>query len=52
VDTVREDLTGKRVLQWNGIPVLDPGNNLSGTAILPQTETQGTAPAPRRASTP
>lgn len=43
VEMVREDLTGKRVLQWNGIPILDPGMNLTGTAILPQTETQGTA---------
>lgn len=43
VDTVREDMTGKRVLQWNGIPVLDPGQNLAGADILPQTETQGTA---------
>ncbi|MET0521483.1 MAG: major capsid protein [Jiangellaceae bacterium] len=42
-DTVREDATGKRVLTWNGIPILDPGDNLAGTAILPQTETQGTA---------
>jgi hypothetical protein len=43
VETVREDLTGKRVLTWNGIPVLDPGNNLAGTPILPQTETQGSS---------
>jgi hypothetical protein len=43
VDTVREDLTGKRVLQYNGIPILDPGANAAGTTILPQTETQGTA---------
>ena len=43
VDTVREDTTGKRVVQWNGIPVLDPGANLAGANILPQTETQGTA---------
>lgn len=43
VDMVREDITGRRVVTWNGIPVLDPGNNLAGTAILPQTETQGTA---------
>jgi hypothetical protein len=42
-DTVREDLTGKRVMTYNGIPILDPGDNLAGTAILPQTETQGTA---------
>jgi hypothetical protein len=43
VDTVREDITGKRIVTWNGIPVLDPGNNLAGTAILPQTETQGSS---------
>lgn len=42
-ETVREDATGKRVLQWNGIPVLDAGANLAGTAILPQTETQGSS---------
>lgn len=42
-ETVREDLTGKRVLTWNGIPILDPGDNLAGTPILPNTETQGTA---------
>lgn len=42
-ETVREDVTNKRVLTWNGIPILDPGDNLAGTAILPQTETQGTA---------
>jgi hypothetical protein len=46
VDTVREDLTGKRVLQYNGIPVLDPQANAAGTLILPQTETgTGTAGA-------
>jgi hypothetical protein len=43
VEMVREDLTGKRVLQWNGIPVLDPGANAAGTQILPASETQGTA---------
>lgn len=43
VDFFREDTTGKRVLSWNGIPVLDPGQNLAGTDILPQTETQGTS---------
>lgn len=43
VDFVREDLTGKRVITWNGIPVLDPGVNLAGTSILAQNETQGTA---------
>lgn len=43
IEMVREDLTGKRIVQWNGIPLLDPGANLAGTPILPQTETQGTA---------
>jgi len=43
VETVREDATGKRVLTWNGIPVLDPGQNLAGAEILAQNETQGTA---------
>jgi len=42
-ETVREDTTGKRVLTWNGIPVLDPGNNPAGAAILPQNETQGSS---------
>ncbi len=40
-EMVNEDMTGKRVMQWQGIPVLDPGNSLAGTSILPQTETQG-----------
>lgn len=43
VDVVREDITGKRILTWNGIPFLDPGQNAAGTDILPLTETQGTA---------
>lgn len=42
-EVVREDLTGKRVLTWNGIPVLDLGDTAAGAAILPLTETQGTA---------
>ncbi|MGW5645057.1 major capsid protein [Saccharopolyspora sp. NPDC003752] len=43
VETIREDLTGKRIVTWNGIPLLDPGQNLAGGDILPLTETQGTA---------
>lgn len=43
VETVREDATGKRVLQWNGVPVLDPGQNLAGAEILGMNETQGSA---------
>lgn len=45
VDTFREDTTGKRVIAWQGIPILDPGDNLAGTKILPQTETQGSSGA-------
>jgi hypothetical protein len=43
VETVKEDATGKRVLTWNGIAILDPGQNLAGADILAQNETQGTA---------
>lgn len=43
VEIVREDLTGKRVLQWNGISILDPGSTAAGVNILPQTETQGSS---------
>ncbi|MEV8269145.1 major capsid protein [Microbacterium oleivorans] len=42
-EMVKEDLTGKRVATWNGIPLLDPGDNLAGAQILAQNETQGTA---------
>jgi hypothetical protein len=35
------DMTGKRELTWNGIPVVDPGDTAAGARILPQTETQG-----------
>lgn len=41
VEIVREDMTGKRIVTWNGIPVLDPGSTAAGVPILPQTETQG-----------
>jgi hypothetical protein len=40
-EIIQEDLTRKRILTYNGIPLLDPGDNLAGTKILPQTETQG-----------
>lgn len=42
-ESVREDATQKRVLTYNGIPILDPGDNLAGARILPQTETQGSS---------
>ena len=40
---MNEELTGKRVRTYNGIPLLDPGATAAGVTILPQTETQGTA---------
>lgn len=43
VDTFREDATGKRIMTWNGIPMLDPGQNASGIDVLPFSETQGTS---------
>ncbi|WP_461296331.1 major capsid protein [Streptomyces harbinensis] len=36
-DIVREDMTGKRVLTWNGIPVLDIGQTGAGADIIPVT---------------
>lgn len=46
VEMVREDLTGKRVVTWNGVPLLDLGYDLSGNPILPLTEStsDGTTP--------
>ena len=41
VEMVREDLTGKRVVMWNGVPVLDLGQNLAGDDILPLDEGVG-----------
>jgi len=43
VDFVKEDMTGKRVLTWNGIPILDPGVTGAGAQILGQAETQGSS---------
>lgn len=42
-DFIKEDLTQKRVLVYNGVPVLDPGQDLTGADILPNNEAQGTA---------
>jgi hypothetical protein len=33
----------KRITSYRGTPILDPGLNLAGTRILPQTETQGSS---------
>ncbi|HEY1157860.1 MAG TPA: phage major capsid protein [Arthrobacter sp.] len=43
VDMVREDITGKRVVQYNGIALLDIGQTAAGADIIAQNETQGTA---------
>lgn len=43
VEIVREDLTGKRITMFNGIPVLDLGQTAAGSDIQPLTETQGTS---------
>ncbi|WP_405817314.1 hypothetical protein OG241_22585 [Streptomyces sp. NBC_01390] len=42
-EMVKEALTGKLVATYNGIALLDPGQNAAGADILPQTETQGSA---------
>jgi hypothetical protein len=42
-DYFNEELTRKRVLTYNGIPLLDPGTTAAGADILPRNETQGTA---------
>lgn len=43
VDYFNDDVTGKRTLAWNGIPVLDPGQTTAGAEILPLSETQGSS---------
>ncbi|MEJ2886162.1 major capsid protein [Actinomycetospora aeridis] len=42
-DIVNADAGGKRAVTWNGVPILDLGTTAAGTAIIPRTETQGTA---------
>ena len=37
------EIAGKRVMQWNGIPILEAGQTPAGKEILDTTETQGTA---------
>lgn len=38
---LEEDIAGKRAIQWNGIPILEAGQNPDGSQILAQDETQG-----------
>ena len=40
---LEQDITGKRVVMWNGIPILDAGNKPDGTPVLGLDETQGTS---------
>ncbi|WP_193510476.1 major capsid protein [Cryobacterium sp. BB736] len=40
---VEKDANGKRQVVWQGIPILDAGASASGTAVLPQSETQGSS---------
>lgn len=40
---IETDINGKRVPMWNGVPIVDIGNTAAGTAIIPQTETQGSS---------
>lgn len=42
-DMVGTDIAGKRAVMWNGVPIIDIGNKADGTAIIPQTETQGSS---------
>lgn len=43
VESVREDIGGKRAVMWNGVPIIDIGTTAAGVAIIPQTETQGSS---------
>jgi len=42
-DTYQEIATGKPIETYNGIPMIDIGTKADGTAIIPQTETQGSS---------
>lgn len=42
-EMVNNDITGKREVQWNGVPILPIGDRADGTPIIGLNETQGTA---------
>jgi hypothetical protein len=42
-DMVGTDINGKRVVQWNGVPIVDIGTTAAGAQIIPQTEVQGSS---------
>lgn len=41
--TLLQDVAGRRVIQWNGVPIYDAGKTAAGDVVLPLTETQGTS---------
>lgn len=43
ISVSERDAFGKRSVSYNGIPMFDMGNKGDGTAIIPQTETQGSS---------
>lgn len=43
MQTATVDSLGRTVDTYNGVPIVDIGNKADGTAIIPQTETQGTS---------
>lgn len=40
---VEKDVNGKRIVRWNGIPILDIGDTATGDPIIPMTEEIGEA---------
>lgn len=42
-DVLAQEINGRRAAVWNGIPILDLGQDLAGADILGLNETQGTA---------
>lgn len=40
---IEEDISGKRTIMWNGVPIHDLGSTPAGVPILQQTETIGSA---------
>ena len=43
VETVPGGRHREGVPAWQGVPILDPGDDLAGAKVLPQTETQGSS---------
>lgn len=45
MEMVNNDITGKREVMWNGVPIVDIGNRPDGTPIIPLNETRGSSSA-------